>query len=231
MAGPASSFTGRDLCEIFKDKLANEWKREAACGAEYKNIQFYINTESLTKWMLRQDTDKRSTHAALLLLESYHRNHRETFQPAFSNSIFTGPDRCILVFSILLTLDKGDLVSVFRQAKIVDKNLEFADTFYEELKYDLGMKGVNDADRIITEFEKAKWSYCPAPIRMDMQEKFHGGKWILPFCRRQSVNTKGGTAEVYQVCLQEDLVPDDMKKKIWRSKHVDKKYGVVSTLL
>ncbi|KAF2811553.1 uncharacterized protein BDZ99DRAFT_518812 [Mytilinidion resinicola] len=226
MAGLASPSSSKDLCERFKDKLATEWKREAACGAEYKDKQFFIDTDRLTKWMLRQDTDKRSTHAAILLLEAYHRNHREIFQPAFSNLIFTGDNRCILVFSILLTLDKGDLVDIFQKAKIVDKNLEFAHTFYKELEEDLKMKNIQDAARIITEFEKAKWSYCPAPVRMDMEEKFHGGKWILPFCRRQSINTKGGTAEVYQVSLQEDLVPDDMKKVIWRSKYVDKDYGV-----
>ncbi|KAF2490635.1 hypothetical protein BU16DRAFT_622209 [Lophium mytilinum] len=225
MADSAELLSSESLYERFKDKLATEWKREAACGAEYEGKQFFVATEKLAEWMLRKDPHRSSPNAAKLLLEAYRRNHRETFQPEFSVPIFTGDKRCILVFSILLTLDIGDLVDIFQRARIYDKNLAFAHRCYKDLEEELKMRNIQDVARIIIKFEEAKWSYCPARISMDMEERFHRGT-ILPFCRRQRVNTEGGTAEVYRVSLQEDLVPDEMKKIIRRSKHVDKDYGV-----
>lgn len=65
-----------------------------------------------------------------------------------------------------------------------------------------------------------------------MDANFESSKYILPFCRHEAVNGKGGTATVFQVSIQKQLVIDkNLENAIEESLHTDDNFGEVSTAL
>ncbi|KAF2181199.1 hypothetical protein K469DRAFT_692087 [Zopfia rhizophila CBS 207.26] len=54
--------------------------------------------------------------------------------------------------------------------------------------------GIPSPERLIDNFEKAKWAFCPPSLKLDMDTSLEDGAFILPYCRRKPVNENGGTA-------------------------------------
>jgi hypothetical protein len=210
-----------DILQTFRTKLDTEWKREAVPE------RTYILTSALTAWMLRQDTAEPMTNAARLLHAVYKNHARVQFQYMTSDKISQASDRCLLVFAALLELGHGDLIDIFQHSQILDNFLSLPAYNYEELRHRLQYAGVRNVDGIIHSFDKNRWAYCPAPIKLNMQSTFPGGHWVLPFCKREAINEKGGTAELSQVLIQEDLVPGDLREVIRGSRLKDKQFGWV----
>lgn len=234
MAEPALSPRSSTVLPTFKVKLAGEWKRKASCG------RYYYDTSKLEAWMNITETGCGLSNAARLLNEVYSdsTSRNDGFRPS-SRLILTGPDSSLLVFGILLDLGYGQYVDIFHKAEIVDRKLEDAHFFYANLKDELsrikirrndGFSGTGNlsiVDKIVDDFDQARWPFCPARIKHQGSAKFHNkGHWILPFCKRKRVNA-GGTAEVWQVSIREDDVPQDMKEAISRFKYHDKDFGQV----
>jgi hypothetical protein len=222
MAGPASSLSSPNLCQTFQEKLARHWKHRAACG------RHYIDRAKLIAWMNRVDTDEAMTNAGRLIGEVYCGSRRVPFLPSAKSISTDDDDRSLLVFSILLELGRGDLVDLFQKAKIIDNNLESSEYYYDDLRADLKRNHIHDADGVVDDFERAKWSFCPAVIKHGMRSKFHRGKWVLPFCKRERINEKGGTAELWQILIQEDFVHKELRDAINRSRVHDREFGWVS---
>ena len=66
-----------------------------------------------------------------------------------------------------------------------------------------------DVDTIIEEFHRDKWAYCPMELTLGMSFNGHGTKVIPPFCSKIKLPDKGGTASIYWVAVQKDLISDD----------------------
>jgi hypothetical protein len=155
--------------------------------------------------------------------------------PITSKSILEGHDRCVLVFSVLLSQDRGGLIDIFQDVGIVDNSLEHSgsDRFRVNLKRELRENSIPNPDRVVEEFEQAKWAFLPAPLKVHMQRNFLGGKFVFPYCRRQRINHKGGTAAVYEVVVQKeffhipDETADEMKEVLRRSLFEDSEFGEV----
>ena len=125
----------------------------------------------------------------------------------------------------------GYLIDIFRDAYIVDKTLEISSNYHNELRYVLGRKGGSEsADTIIEKFEAAKWAFCSPQLRLNMEGIFEACGYILPFCRRETVNEKGGTASVDQVAVQEEQVPKELRKVLEKAWYKDKDFGPVSLI-
>ncbi len=211
----------------FKKNLEGDWKREATCERSLSSIEkrpFYA-IDKLTEWMESKDASQ-VTNAGQLLMSLHHKDGSDPFRIS-SESILTGDHRCVLVFSILLSLDKGDFINCFWTAGYVDSKLDTSLDDYELRRY-LSLSGLSDPDNLIDRFERVKWSFCPIKLRLNMSESFKGGRWILPFCKRRKINEKGGTADLWQVLVQEDLLPEELKNRIPGSKFDDETYRGVS---
>jgi len=86
-----------------------------------------------------------------------------------------------------------------------------------------------EADAIIEDFHREKWEYCPLNLTMDMDENLHGTKVIPPFCSKIELPRKGGTASIYWVAVQKDLVSDNaLALALQDSLYTDKEFGEVS---
>lgn len=214
--------------QTFQEKLSGDWKRKAACG------RHYIDTDKLLAWLNRVDTDEQVANSVQLLRKVYSASKRQNKFPTFvpsARSISAGDDCALLVFSILLKINHGDLVDLFQKTKIVDKNLSSAGYYYRELEDELERNHIRNAPKIVSDFEETKWSFCPAPIKHCMRSQFHGGKWVLPFCKRERINEKGGTAELWQISIQEDVIPQELRDAMSGSRFKDKDFGWVSKVV
>ncbi|KAI0128203.1 hypothetical protein F4776DRAFT_199282 [Hypoxylon sp. NC0597] len=209
---------------VFHQKLQNEWKFKAFCGREY------YRTEDIVKWMRRTDTNGPANNAGLLLTEAYkqypHKNH--VHNPT-SEDITKEDHRCLIVFAILLEIGYGYLIHIFLRHNITDIKLpELPDT--ERLKESLIRGEVKDIAEFWEAFKKKMWLYYPCPLRLGMQSTFldADGRWIMPFCKRQRINLKGGTAQVWEVVVPEPLVHEGLAKVV-RKPYLDEEHGMCYT--
>jgi hypothetical protein len=210
MPPPQQSIT-RDLRDQFKDKL-KEWTVRAACGREY------IQVAKLTKWM--HEAPKGTTNVDLLLS---HCRSKDRFSIEVSQ--ITGGDRpCLLVFSILLEIDKGNLIELFRKINIDDGKLPLDLTALEKYMRSLKLdKGIAAA------FDRRQWKYRPLRFELSDTQMLEPNR-IIPICEKGLINLKGGTADVHQILVQEEFVSESIKKIVPTSHCFDPKLGTVSPL-
>lgn len=212
------------ISDIFNHKLQNEWKLKACCGREY-----YLTGE-IVKWMRRNDTNMQTINAGLLIAEAYEGNY--VHYPS-SATIANGEDRCLVVFAILLELRYGHLIDDFRRYSITDKRLPVRVVSEIEplLSYLKKKEQIQDKLEFWDRFQERMWLYCPCSLELGMRSTFLDpvhGRWIMPFCERQRINMKGGTAQVWEVAVQESLVSLKLAAAVGRSKYKDATRGTVS---
>jgi len=209
-----------DLKQNFKT-----WRRISYDGRHFYNAHLY------ELWMERVEPGEHATNTQRLLraLEGKIDMHRSTPAPIRDRQILHGRSRCVLVFGVLLEQDRGELIDIFMRAGISDQNLAISESCYAELQEELSRKRVADSDRIIQSFEDAKWAFCPAEVNLNMEARFKPQE-ILPFCRREIVNSKGGTAEVFQAAIQKEFVHEDLQKVLKPWEYADVEFGPVSSI-
>ncbi|ORX98944.1 hypothetical protein BCR34DRAFT_142156 [Clohesyomyces aquaticus] len=229
----------RNVLDEFKIRLKEEWTRSVSCQRQCKarlpptacDCKLYIvNVEKLEAWMRRQDSeDTPNTNAGRLVTDLHEKmSHRSAFGLPIDHRPIL--QRCTLVFSILLALDRGDLIDLFHNAGIYDTYLDLPEHNHGRLRATLRLYHIRESeiDEVVQAFENEKWAYC-APLShfsLGMDEAFGGGRMIMPFCRRIRVNEKGGTASVSWVAIQEDLISDDkLRDALKKSLHKDEEFG------
>lgn len=227
MPGPAYQPKEASLCLKFEQKLHREWYNNAVCGRRF------VNHYKLLAWMAKTDTNETGKNVGRLLRELH---QLRTNKPLFYDSsikIATSENPALLVFGILLELGHGNLIHAFRNANIIDKHLESAPLYYEDLEHELEKDHLAAAEieGIIRDFDVKRWSFNPVTINYDMSRSLRGGQWVLPFLKKESINDKGGTAEVYQVLIQEDYINAALRDAIKKSRFHDKDLGWVSRVV
>ncbi|KAI0379192.1 hypothetical protein F5Y04DRAFT_259958 [Hypomontagnella monticulosa] len=213
------------IFNVFHDKLQNEWKLKTCCG------RCYYLTSNIVKWMRRIDTNEPTINAGLLLTEAYKGQY--VHHPN-SSTIANEHDRCLVVFSILLELGHGHLIDSFQRYGITDKRLPIRTISEIEplLRYLKSNKKLDNTGELWQRFQEKMWLYCPCPLELDMRSTFldpEHGRWIMPFRRRQRVNLKGGTAQVWEVTVQESLVSKRLAAAVARSRYEDSSFGTCYT--
>jgi len=182
--------------------------------------------------MKRHDTNEGIKNADILLAELFDRVTHRTFQWRESQWILSGDDSCVRVFCLLLRRNRGELIEFFREARLVDRHLHLSVASHmESLRAILKHKhnaSAETVEKIIQEFESERKASCPAEFELGSTSYFEGGHYILPFCRFNRVNTKGGTASVFEACIQSDLIGDQpLKAALEKSRYTDPEFGEV----
>ena len=171
--------------------------REAVCGRKY------VLVKDFKKWLRdKAGPDTRITQAGRLLMAAYRNTSQPGFFPVTSEQISTGPDCSLLVFSILLELDEGHLIHQFWKNDLVDHRLPILRyPLQSELSERMHLPNAKD---LAARFDEVQWRYCPAQFELDAS-KDHYEKKIIPICQKRLIN-KGGTAEVWEITVQEQFV-------------------------
>jgi len=195
----------------------------------WKGQEFY-HPNDIRRWMRSRDTPDALSNGGKLL--------RTTFECAQPNKPFEEINSehisgSLIVFATLLSIDYkcGWLVIEFRRHHIDDAALHLEHLFHSghDLLHTLN-KHIIDHTRsinIIERFEEERWKFAPASFTFDMDVQFNGDQCILPFCFRDIVNIKGGTANIHRYKIQSDLLDEDFKDAIAKSRHNYGKFGEV----
>lgn len=81
-------------------------------------------------------------------------------------------------------------------------------------------------DITIEDFHRDKWAYCPMNLTLGMDLNLYGTKVIPPFCFKIKLPDKGGTASIYWVAVQKDLITDiALADALQKSLYEDEKLG------
>lgn len=184
----------------------------------------FYNTRPVIDWMMAVPEHNGSTdkNVNLLLKEV----KAGTEQKGLLIEPYNSESYSMIVFIILLHLNRGHLIYIFQDAKIIDANLELDFSVYPEFRKKIRRYG-GDADQIIRDFERAKWRFFPASfedIKIGKVKKEHR----LPFCFLRQVNNEGATARVFEVTVPEAFIKDELKER-FRNYVVTHKHGQVST--
>ncbi|KAL8941905.1 MAG: hypothetical protein Q9216_001978 [Gyalolechia sp. 2 TL-2023] len=98
---------------------------------------------------------------------------------------------------------------------ILDKHLPIS---HQQLRTKLTAAGIQDADQVAETFDKEQWAFCPAKFELHSGQTYTEHK-ILPIYRKEEINTKGGTAKVYQIDVKEEFVGDSLRQAVAFSRH------------
>jgi hypothetical protein len=220
---------GGDVVRAFTTRLTEEWRRKVACQCQ-STLQrpcickgYIIRVDLMEQWMANNLNQ---------LLEDVEpkMKHRLWKFPIKSENLLDPDKLCVRVFGILLGLGHGELIDLFQSAGILDNNLHFSiPAIMDSLQSELEYYSIPDAKKIIDKFENVKWAFCPPRLKLYMDVNFERGNFIIPFCRRERINLKGGTASVFQVAIKQEFILDtNLKEALRKTLYSDKDHGMVS---
>jgi len=154
---------------------------------------------SLLKELLREVDANANGHMALTVDE-----------------VLEGPTRCLATLCILVATGRGDLLSWFQRAGILDHHLpmplgQLEYKIQEALK-DARSLDFDVAQKLAKDFDEKQWKYFPATLTTV------GQRWtaphIVPIIDRQLITGKGGFSTVYQVAIPATFVADNLKARV-----------------
>ena len=199
----------------FKAKL-QECTTTAVCGRSF------VLVDKLTEWM-KSEVNSGGFQLSRLLAAAYPEAY-PLFPPISREQLTHPEDGCLLVFGILLEIGYGHLVEEFWRQEKSDRALP-VDLLW--LRNTLKELKLPDHDKIADEFDKVQWKYCPVKFDMNMHRKYIQNR-IMPFCRREAINDKGGTAKLWQVEIPEAFVGQSLRQAVPSSRFHNEKLGHVS---
>jgi hypothetical protein len=204
-----------DSIQILQDPAIAEFKDmlkkctlQAVCGREY------VLVEKLTKWLRSKRPGSHTTYANRLLQAVYRSKSKHAPAPPIPIEILCHhKGGCLLVFSILLELGRGELAHCFQRQGIIDQNLPID---LHTLRTELGRiktKELPDLETLADKFDRMQWRFSPTQLSLYMDREFPE-KRIIPIHRKKKINCKGGTAEVWQILVLEEFVSDDLRQVV-----------------
>lgn len=225
---PAMRSPGLSACREYHDHLRKIQRRN------FEGKIFY-HEPHVTSWMLHKGPNTSYSNVERLVHEVY-ANERIPFPP-------WAEKKHLPLLSVLLheEIQCGHMVHVFQKQSSHDFHLGLEDlnNYYERTLRDLeslGLKhppgmGLSDCTEVINTFDRVRWSFSPVSLNLNMSFTVTNASAILPFCYRELINDKGGTASVCVYGIQQDLVEDDdLRQALEPSKIWKEDFGSVSNL-
>ena len=185
----------KEIQKEFIGKL-NEYTRKAACG------RHFILVDRLQDW-LRSPVGGEGTYASRLLHRVAYSDRHKPGVPMTSDKFKPGDDCCLLVFSILQKLGRGDLIDIFSRKKKVDKLLPIPRHDLDAIANDGGYPGLS------SEFFELQHRFRPASF--DLYDRNDWGEdKVVPIYQKNSIKA-GGTAQLWQIDVPEEYVGHSLR--------------------
>lgn len=198
-----------------------KYTKKAACGRKY------VLVSKLKLWLAAPGVDN-TTQARRLLEFAYgRRSPNRPRTPISSKELFHSRYGCVLVFCILLELGCGYLIDQFLGRGIYDDLLPIDLRPLREKTAAMGMG--NNADALAEDFNRLQWQFCPVILEMRVGPKL-GSDHILPFYKKEKINEKGGTAQLWQIEVPEEFIGPNLVQAVLRNGYPchDDDLGLVS---
>ncbi|KAK8862219.1 hypothetical protein PGQ11_008454 [Apiospora arundinis] len=238
------------ILETFKTKLNNDWRYHAChwhdanskggclrAGSESGEwvthccTKDFYHTSEIVKWMRQKNGKTGLTNLSALLSAAQDSGHHLRNQPGRlkASDLEKIGRESYIVFAILLNLDCGFLIRTFQRFGITDGNLSNEGlSNLDTLKEDLQQSSVSDVNKLLNMFDDMRFMFQHVVMDLNTPTVYSDrrrGRWISPFCRRQLINNKGGTAQVWQVSVQDRFLSTGLKERLKRSEYNDPVYG------
>ena len=197
---PSSSDYSKTLQE-FENKL-KEYTRTAVCGRPF------VLVDKLQVW-LRSQANPNLTHIEGQVYAAYRDRARPNL-PITLNIFDPGKHCCILIFSILRAIDRGDLINVFSEEGKTDRKLPLSADDVE----DIFRKA--KASNLAAVFLEKQHRFCPATF--DFQKSANWNKdVVIPIYSKEPIN-EGGTAQLWLIDVPEEFIEETLQKESSRSR-------------
>jgi hypothetical protein len=206
---PASSPT---VIDALREKT-KECTVKAVCGRRY------VRHEALKAWM-REELQRLIDHV-------YKGDYRKPFEAV---DIDGRSHWYLLVWAILLNIETGDYgkyIESFRTLRIDDRKIPVKITELREV-FEINNPGEKVLAHLCKEFGEQQWRYRAVQFELNMNPNCLEQD-ILPICKKARVKA-GGSAEVWQIAVQEEFVDDRLRKAVCNNPHAiydDSEYGKV----
>jgi hypothetical protein len=227
---PNPSLTIRDEFEAL---LESQWTRQVACQDECRPTDAcscqreIVHVHALEAWWKKQASEGPHTKLERFLHETPLSAHRSL--PVRATRISRAGESCLRILSLLLKQRRDHLIDRFYEANMYDNYLPLSENDQNLREQLTGVVHHEEVETIIDDFHKEKWKYCPLPLALDMDRNLYGTRTIPPFCLKIKLPEKGGTASIYWVAVQKDLISDNaLALALQDSLYTDEEYGEVS---
>ena len=178
--------------------VVKQCTREAKCG------QHFVLVDKLQQW-LRSLVEPGVTNAARLLHVAFSSREApglpitpEYFQP--------GDNCCLLIFCILLEIGCTQALQAFSRRGKIDRLIPLRRTTVQDT---FQAAGINDKD-VQSKFFELQHRFRPAKFDL-----YLGADWeenvVIPICEKVPINTKGGTADLWQIAVPEEFVGQKLR--------------------
>ncbi|KAF3934058.1 hypothetical protein ABW19_dt0204212 [Dactylella cylindrospora] len=125
---------------------------------------------------------------------------------------------CVVLFCILLDLNYGHLVKLFRSEGIWDSKLpvENDDDLYTRVSHICEKHGIQESDqeRLFTDFYDRQWKFCPTKFSLQDTDKSLPPKTIIPIQDMRLISRKGSTSQLYLVEVLEEFLDHAFRNKL-----------------
>jgi hypothetical protein len=172
----------------------------ACCGRPFLRI------EKLLSWL--------RAHAGDLLEITYQQEGSDPELPITKEELCS-KNSALLVFSILLELGRGEYVNIFDRKGLTDR----LPIDMRTLEYELGDSEIpkTTVESLCAGFNEIQWRYCSPRFEFRRRREYLANH-VVPILRKEAINTKGGTAKVWQIQVLEEFIEPDLRTVIQSSK-------------
>ena len=192
----AISHKEQPVDEIFSSKLESFTARNVSG-------QRYIHRSLLIDWLLSEYTSQ-ATYLDLLLDFAY---SECIIVPVEARQLSSPGKSSLLVFSLLLELGRGDFIHYFLRSGLTDSKLPFPMTSLKQAKTSGDGSETVDFTR---QFFERQWAFCPLTFDLGMGVDLPSST-VIPIQQRRQINSKGGTASIWQIVVPEEFVGDSLR--------------------
>ncbi|KAI0451728.1 hypothetical protein F5B21DRAFT_506921 [Xylaria acuta] len=214
----ASPPEGGEVLKSFTDYMRYQWTGEAVGGRKY------VRTRRMIEWMRESESNRATANGGLLLDDVYGAPHKHSskFPPVDWKQLSN--DNCIILFGLLTILGYGHLIDVLQRHSIQDYLRKSGEIIEQNMLKD-HFESPTGLQKFMDDFERRRWEFSPVKFDLRMDIILEDRRCVLPFCRRQRINLKGGTAKLYEVAVEEDFVQESLRVAIQGSTYNDPDFG------
>ncbi|KFZ05322.1 hypothetical protein V501_08467 [Pseudogymnoascus sp. VKM F-4519 (FW-2642)] len=181
-----------------------KYTQKAACGRNY------VLVKKLKLWLESNGTDGRSQASHLLDFAYRKRSRHRPVLPITRDVLSDKRNGCLLVFCILLELDCGHLIDEFWRQDICDKHLPIN---LHSLQEKAATMVTGDSNSLANGFNNLQWQFCPTTFELRRGRKLVV-EHILPFYKKEKINDKGATAQLWQIEVAEEFVDRNLARAV-----------------
>ena len=182
---------------------------EASCGRPL------VLVTRLTTWLMEKCEMEDYTQVERLLDAAYQeRTATSPGLPIKKDNICDNNDSSLKLFCILLDLGRGELIHELTRREKTDKNFPTELPRLIDVFRFLG----EEATSVAASFDHLQWKYFPAILERNTGKEYHQNR-VLPFTKIVEINSKGGTAQLFQVEVLEDFVGPNLRDEMKRFRY------------